>query len=263
MHVRQKPTMKPFDIVAHRGVHDIYPENTIPALELAIELGADAVELDVRLTADRVPVVFHYFYLDEITSATGTVFDYTLEGLRKVHIPGKDGTGEYQISTLMEVLEVIGGRIGLEIEIKGPELESPKIIADILSKYKNLWETIEVTSYEPLLLREFQMECAGIPTDLLFPRSEPWMKLDVIQYMAIHLSRLARARAVHLHPTQITSDVVSEIQKHGIQIHAWDVNDASSLKTCAELGISRICMDKFQQAKDFRQNLTMARNTRP
>ena len=49
--------MKEFEIVAHRGVHDEFPENTLPAFERAIELGADAVELDVRLTADGVPVV--------------------------------------------------------------------------------------------------------------------------------------------------------------------------------------------------------------
>jgi glycerophosphoryl diester phosphodiesterase len=250
--------MKPFEIVAHRGVPDIFPENTIPAFERAIELGADAVELDVRLSADNVPMVFHYFYLDKITSVSGTVFDYTFEQLRNVHVPAKNRIDKYQIPTLMEVLEIIGGKIDLEIEIKGPEPESSKIIASVISQYKKLWNTIEVTSYEPLLLREFQKECPNIPTDLLFPRSEDWMKLDVVTYLAIQRSKLAQARAVHLHPTQLSHEVVGKIRKNGIEVHVWDVNDEQALKTVTELEIQKICTDKFLQAKIFRQHMTLA-----
>ena len=250
--------MKPFEIVAHRGIPDIHPENTIPAFERAIELGADAVELDVRLSSDHTPMVFHYFYLDVMASASGTIFDYTYEELRNISIIGKSGTGKYQIPTLMEVLEIIGGRIGLEIEIKGPELESADIVAKVLSGYKKLWETIEVTSYEPLLLRNFQMECPSIPTDFLFPRSEPWMKLDVVTYTAIQRTKLAGARAVHLHPTQLTGEVVGEIRKNNLEIHTWDVNDEQTLKTVVDLGIPKICTDNFQQIKNFSQQLLMA-----
>jgi glycerophosphoryl diester phosphodiesterase len=202
-------------------------------------------------------MVYHYFYLDVIATASGTIFDYTCEQLRNIPINGKNGTHKYQIPTLMEVLEVIGGRIGLEIEIKGPEPESASIIAEALSDYKRIWETIEVTSYEPLLLRNFRMECPGIPTDFIFPRSESWMKLDVVTYMAIQRARLAGARAVHLHPTQITSEVVDKAGKNNIEIHTWDVNDKQTLKAIADLNIPKICTDNFQQIKYFRQQLMM------
>ena len=246
--------MKPFEIVAHRGVPEIYPENTIPAFERAIELRADAVELDVRLTSDQVPVVFHYFYLDEITPISGTIFEFTLDQLKKVEIRHRNGSQIAGISTLTEVLETIGGRIGLEIEIKGPEPESSTIIANVLSKYKNLWETIEVTSYEPMLLTDIQQLCPGLATDLLFPRSESWMKLDVVTYTAIQRARPAHARAVHLHPTQLTPETVEAIRKSGIEVHAWDVNDLSSLELVVNLGIPKICTDHLQQALSFRQN---------
>jgi len=250
--------MKPFEIVAHRGVHDIYPENTLFAFERAIELGADSVELDIRLSSDHIPMVFHYFYLDEITSTNGTIFNYTYEQLKNVEIIDKNNKNKPRISTLSEILDSIGGRIGLEIEIKGPEPESVKVIADVLSNYKSIWSSIEVTSYEPLLLCELQKLCRDIPTDLLFPPSEAWMKLDVVTYMAIHRSRLANARAVHLHPTQLTSEVVDKVRKNNIEIHTWDVNDDKSLKTCADLEVTKICTDKFQQAKIFRQSFMMA-----
>jgi len=150
--------MPHFEIVAHRGAATVAPENTIQAFQTAIDLGADAVELDVRLTRDLVPVVFHYFYLDEITNLAGPIFNYTVNELGQARFEGKanlDGD-RYKISTLEEVLDTIGGRMGLEIEIKGPEPEAPQIIGKLLWEYRSLWESIEMTSYEPQLLMGIQ-----------------------------------------------------------------------------------------------------------
>lgn len=244
-----------FEIVAHRGVPTEAPENTIPSFERAIDLGADAVELDVRLTRDRVPVVYHYFYLDEATPLSGPIFDYTYDQLRDVEVLGTGGNSikGCRISTLGEILETLGGRIDLEIEIKGPEPESSGIIGSILLDYKHLWPSIEITSYEPALLLDIKQLCSGLPTDLLFPRSEEWMGLDVVAYASAHRARLAGARAVHLHPSQLSPEVVSTVRSHGVDIHAWDVNDEESLNRIVKLGIPKICTDELQRALDFRR----------
>ena len=200
--------MKPFEIVAHRGVPTEAPENTIASFQRAIDLGADAIELDVRLTSDKIPVVYHYYYLQENTSASGAIFDFTLEQLRDVKVFCKNNptAEDGRISTLSEILEMFSGKIGLEIEIKGPEPEAPEIIGGVLNEFKNFWNSFEITSYEPALLLSVQKICPGLTVDLLFPLSESWMKQDVVQYQAIHYSRLAHARAVHLHPTQLSED---------------------------------------------------------
>jgi glycerophosphoryl diester phosphodiesterase len=247
--------LRNFEIVAHRGVPDEAPENTLPSFQRAIDLGADAVELDVRLTADRVPAVFHYFYLDGATSLAGPIFDYTFDQLRHAPILGGGDRvpGDVKIPTLGEVLDAIGGRIGLEIEVKGPEPESSEIVGAVLGHFKHLWETIEVTSYEPVLLLDIQRRCPDLATDLLFPRSESWMKQDVVAYLAAQRARLARARAVHLHPSQLSAEVVAAVRQQGVEVHAWDVNDEQALAAVAELAIPRLCTDKLRQALDFRQ----------
>jgi glycerophosphoryl diester phosphodiesterase len=249
-----------FEIVAHRGIPTEAPENTIASFQRALELGADAVELDVRLTSDGVPVVFHYYYLQEITSTAGVIFDFTYEQLRDVKVFCKDNpiAPPSHISRLSEILDTFGGKIGLEIEIKGPEPEAAEIIGKTLLAFNRLWDTIEVTSYEPALLFAIQKICPGLNADLLIPRSESWMGLDVVQYQAIHRARLAHAKAVHLHPSQLTVDVVAAIHQRGIEIHAWDVNDVQSLDIVSHLGIPRICTDQFQQAFAYRKNLTLA-----
>lgn len=244
-----------FQIVAHRGVHDEAPENTIAAFERAIELGADAVELDVRLTRDGVPVVYHYYYLDAATSLTGPIYDYSLERIRGavVHLAGGEGSELTGIPTLRHVLRTVGGRIGLEIEIKGPEPESPGVVAGVLAEFPHLWETVEVTSYEPALLLEMKRLCPGLAGDLLYPRSQEWMRLDVVAYSAAQRARLAGARAVHLHPTQLTRQVVDRVRSYGVEVHAWDVNDEDSLGVALELGIPRVCTDRLALALDYRK----------
>ena len=246
--------MNHFEVVAHRGYHVKVPENTITSFESAIALGADAIELDVRLTADRVPILFHYYYLDEITTLQGPVFDYTLEQLHNAEFLSMSNSNwsEVRISTLQDVLEGIGGRIGMEIEIKGPEPEAPEIIGNILSDFEHLWHGIEVTSYEPIFLPNIQELCPGLSTDLLIPRNENWMRSDVVLYNAINRARLAKARALHLHPMQLVEEVVSSIRSEGIEVHAWDVNDVQSLQKIVELGIPRISTDFPDEALKFR-----------
>jgi glycerophosphoryl diester phosphodiesterase len=245
--------MNSFEIVAHRGVASEYPENTIPAFQRAIELGADAVELDVRLTKDKIPVVYHYYYLDKLTSITGPVFNYTYQQLSQARfLNAQNGADSLKISSLVEVLESVGGKIGLEIEIKGPEPESTIIIGDILRNFTNLWKTMEVTSYEIALLLNMREQCPGITTDLLYPRTEPWMRLDVVGFEALQKARLAQARAVHLHPSQLSDEVVSLVRRSGFEIHAWDVNDEPALQTIVEYNIPKVCTDRFELAASFR-----------
>lgn len=241
--------MKNIEIVAHRGVHNGHPENTIPAFEKAIVQGADAVELDVRLTADRIPVVFHYFYLNEITSLTGPVFSFTYDQLKQARFINTASRDiDVCIPVLEEVLEIFSGRIGLEIEIKGPEPEAAEIVGTLLNEYKHLWENMELTSYEPMTLVKIREHCPSIVTDLLIPLSEPWMGPDVLTYQVIQRARMAGAQAVHLHPTQLSRQVVKEIRHNGLEVHAWDVNTEGDWKTIHSLNIPKVNTDNLELA---------------
>lgn len=249
--------MKPFEIVAHRGIPKEAPENTIASYQLALELGADAIEMDIRLTADLIPVVFHYYYLDKSTTSKGVIFQYTLQELERVVVTCVENPTAQpgHISRFVDILERFGGQIGMEIEIKGPEPEAPQLIGRILNQYRHLWDSFEITSYEPALLLAIQEICPGITVDLLYPRTESWKSQEVILHEALHLSRLTHARAVHLHPNQLSEEMVTTLRSRGIQTHAWDVNDVDSLAFVTSIGISRICTDEFRLAHAFREKL--------
>ena len=98
-------------VIAHRGASGEEKENTLPAFERAIELGADYVEFDVQAASDGGLVVFHDLRLDRLTDARGPLRTRPLAALSELGIP-----------TLAEVLELTSGRIGVMAELKSPWL---------------------------------------------------------------------------------------------------------------------------------------------
>lgn len=142
---------KPYQNVlyAHRGLHNIksgIPENSIAAFKRAVESGF-GIELDVQLTKDRVPVVFHDFTLERMTGEAGKVSDYTLEELKAFRLAGT----EESIPTFEEVLKLVDGRSPLIVEYKAEALDfSVCPIADrLLADYKGLYI---IESFNPLVL---------------------------------------------------------------------------------------------------------------
>ena len=94
------------ELVAHRGYALHYPENTLIAVEAAMEAGARFVEIDVQLTADKVPMLFHDRNLDRLCRADGSIHDYTRDQLRAFRVSEFDRFGykfaQTPIATLAE-----------------------------------------------------------------------------------------------------------------------------------------------------------------
>ena len=106
-------------VVAHRGASAAEPENTLPAFEAAVEAGADVIELDVRLTADGVPVILHDPDVSATTDGSGLVHQLSSAQVKRLDASG-DRPGRVSIPTLAEALEVIGRtpHVAVDLEIK-------------------------------------------------------------------------------------------------------------------------------------------------
>ncbi len=100
-------------VVAHRGAPRDAPENTLEAFQLAMDLGADCVEFDVRLSADGVPLVIHDPDVDRTTNGHGLVRSMTLVEVKRLRIGDTE-----EVPTLAEALAVLSGEVGADIEIK-------------------------------------------------------------------------------------------------------------------------------------------------
>ena len=107
-------------IFGHRGVPDERPENTLPGFQRAVELGLDGVELDVFQCGTGELVVFHDEKVDKLTDGSGQVVELAFDYLRELDAGsrfGEDFKGE-RIPTLEETLEVLGGKMIVNIELK-------------------------------------------------------------------------------------------------------------------------------------------------
>ncbi len=112
-----------FQVIGHRGAAGHAPENTAPSFELAIELGAHAIELDVHVSKDGIPVVIHDATVNRTTDGEGAVGELTLKELKALDA-GAWWAPEYEdtrLLTLEEALDLIASRVPVIIEIKEKE----------------------------------------------------------------------------------------------------------------------------------------------
>ncbi|MEW5830888.1 MAG: glycerophosphodiester phosphodiesterase family protein [Chloroflexota bacterium] len=140
-------------IFAHRGASAHAPENTLAAFELAVQHRADAIELDVKLSADGVPVVIHDPTTDRTTGAPGRVADLPLAALRGLDAGrsfGEKFSGE-RIPTLDEVFESVGGKLPINVELTNystPTDDLVERVAAVVKKH-NLQDRIVFSSFLP------------------------------------------------------------------------------------------------------------------
>lgn len=144
-HTSHQPLM-----VAHRGLSGIAPQNSIPAVEMAIEYGYDGCEFDIHTTKDGKWVVIHNDTVDDMTDGEGEVCDFTLEEIRELKLDNGNGIENYenlQVPTLEEVLEIISGsNIVPVIEIKNCDEKYLPSLKAMLEKY-GLSEKAEIISF--------------------------------------------------------------------------------------------------------------------
>jgi len=122
-------------VIAHRGASGYAPENTMAAFELAVEMGAEAIEFDVQMTKDGEIIVFHDYVLGRTASGEGLIMNKTLSELKTLDAGSwfSDKFKDEKILTLKEVLEKIPKEIELHIEIKKNLLDHRNIEEEIYS----------------------------------------------------------------------------------------------------------------------------------
>lgn len=134
---------------AHRGLHNNsaeVPENSMAAFQKAVEAGY-GMEMDVQLTKDEVPVVFHDFTLKRVCGKEGKICDYTWEELKEFRLCGSRET----IPRFEEVLKMVGGKTPLIIELKveRTDLKTCAVVDALLKEYPGLYC---IESFNPLVL---------------------------------------------------------------------------------------------------------------
>jgi glycerophosphoryl diester phosphodiesterase len=230
------------EVFAHRGAKMVAPENTIPAFEQAIELGAHGVEFDVQCSKDGVLVVMHDFTVDKTTNGHGRVADLTATELGKLdagsHFDKK--FSNVGVPTLEEVLAVTAGRLKLNIEIKsqdhlgGHEVEP---LVEMIQK-GNLYDQVIVSSFNPITLIKLRHLDPQVALGLLYRGQQlPSFLREIL------LSPTLRPEAFHPHHTLIDEEYMVWANAIPAAVNTWTVNDPDEARRLATLGVNTIITD--------------------
>ncbi len=248
-------------VVAHRGASALYPENTLPAFEGAIDAGADLVELDVRLTADGEPVILHDLDVSITTSGRGRVHELTLAEVKQLDA-SKGRAESAEVPTLREALELLSGRAGVNIEIKNlpqePSFDSPKeaAVEKTLSTLHDVAFSgpVVICSFNWLSIERVRELEPGIPTGFLTVAAiDPWASLT---YVKAKGHSLALPHVVSLDGAG--PEFVEAAHTDGVRIGTWTVDDAATIERLFEMGVDALATNDPGAAIPIRDRVRRA-----
>lgn len=211
-----------FFIVAHRGASGHEPENTLRAVRRAIEVGADAVEVDVRLSKDGIPVVIHDESVDRTTNGQGKVRDMTAAELRELDA----GKGE-RIPLLEEVLDEVKGRVALFLELKEPEAIVPALR---LVRERGMHDQVFFVSFDGSTLILVKEKMPEAHTGLIYAKPEGGV---------VEAKRLG-CEFVLPHYRLATEKAIAFAHRMGLLVVAWTVDDPKLAAELKEKGVDGI-----------------------
>ncbi|CAN5614613.1 glycerophosphodiester phosphodiesterase [soil metagenome] len=212
----------PVAVIAHRGASRAARENTVAAFQLAAELGADAVELDVRRTADGVLVVHHDFRVPD-----GRVIAATAQAEMPDHVP-----------TLAAALDACAG-MWVNVEIKNdpsePDFDASESIAD-----ETIAHLLARAEDERWVISCFRIETVDRCHSLAPQIRTAWL-CDAVPPGTV--DRLVRKGHSALHPrvTELDLSTVSACHEAGLQINTWTCDDPTRMAELIRWGIDGIC----------------------
>lgn len=238
-------------VIAHRGSSGIAPENTLASLHLAGQEGIKWVEIDVMLTADGIPVIFHDDYLSRTTTSEGLIHKTSLAELKKLDAGSwKDPIyKDESIPTLLEAIEVISHYgMGLNLELKpceGLEEETTAASIDVLKKHwpKEL----------PLLLSSFNYFSLTSAKEL-WPEVSRGYNVSAIPKAWKSRLELLDCSGLHIHQSFFDSAQVAEIKAAGYKVLAFTINDPALALDLYEQGLDAVFSDYPQKIKQAISN---------
>ena len=236
MHSTQRPML-----IGHRGAAGLAPENTIASFAKAIEIGVDAVELDVRASRDGQVVVIHDAAVDRTTNGAGKVADLSAAEIRGLDAGGWFGPkyAGQRIPLLREALKLIGVETVCCVEVK--ELGLAREIADIIQK-AGASDSVRVLSFMAEYGAALKSLSVGLPFVLLGAPSAEEIESDPRAWIRRAIE--AEATALSLQFRGIVPHLVSEAHAAGLDVWAWTVNELGDMLHLVEMGVDAIASDR-------------------
>lgn len=234
-------------IIAHRGAMGYAPENTLAAFSLALEKGSDAIELDLRMTRDGVPVVLHDASINRTTNSKGDIFELSYAEIRNLDA-GSWFDPKYKderIPTLQEVIDLLNDTVLIIIELKEGNDIYPGIeekVIDII-RQNGISKQVFLKSFDPNTLKRLREIDPEITLVYVYALRIPWLGLIIDR--GISFGSIFDIEADYLQPHRffLSRSFVKEAQSRGFKIISWGVNSEEAILNSIDYGVDGIETD--------------------
>ncbi len=239
--------MSKINVIAHRGANKYAPQNTIPAFERAVQLGADGFETDVHLTKDSVPVICHNHTINETSNGMGSIASYTFDELRKLdfgsyYAPQFKGTLIPSLDEFLELSKQADIEV-MNIELKGPKNKKTDVVPVIIDAVKrhNLSDRLVLSGFDSYLLKAAKDYDSSVRTAYLYGMPH----CDNYRNMLFPILHAKKIGCYALHPMSIfvNKDYVKAAHHEGIKVNVWTVNSEDRIKYMIKCGVDGIITD--------------------
>lgn len=223
-------------VIAHRGASAYAPENTMPAFELAVQLKADMLELDVQRSADGVLVCYHDFTTGRWDGQQRRATDCTLAELQQLDIGGA------RIATLAEVCAFARETgVQLNVEIKGLGLGED--IAAMLRE-ERIEEQVLISSFSTIALHEIEQAAAHLPRAYLMGTRTLSPGIRFRESWPFRALRRANCSAWHpVYRIPLLRRIMPRIRRAGFTVNVWTVNEVEMMERLLRVGVDGIITD--------------------
>lgn len=227
-------------VTAHRGYNSLAPENSMPAINYAVEYVADYVEIDVMTTKDNKIVVFHDSSTKRFDKNNRKIKDMTLEEVKNVDIglafdmKSDLSVHLYQgekVPTLEEVFKEFKGKIKFNIELKpnGKNDTLEKEVAKLIKQY-DMEKYVVISSLDYNSIEKFKNENVDVKEGYILTFGiGDFTKLDV-DFISIEYGMLSK-------------ELVDTMHRLGKEVHVWTLNKEEEIINAASLGVDNIITD--------------------
>lgn len=222
-------------VISHAACKGHAPENTLAGIAAALRLGVDAIEIDVHVSRDRVPVLLHDRSLDRTTDGSGAVNEQTLEQLKTLDAGARSFEGRFageRIPTLAEVLDLTRHACLLVIEIKHVGIEHE--VAAVVRRM-NAMSAAMVWSFDADTVGAARAVMPEVPAARLWGGNTG----DAGTLLEDTLTR--NAQAVSVHYSAVEPSLVQAARLRGLSVFTWTADGPDEQAATAAAGVAGIC----------------------
>ncbi len=227
-------------IIAHRGFAGIFPENTMAAFKGSLNLNAKGLELDVHLSKDKKVVVFHDPRFTRVANRKDCIGDLSLEEIKRLDVGIKFNSrykGE-KVPTLEEVLELVGNKATVYIEVKkGLQLYEgiEKRILGLIKESKSKHNCV-LHSFQASILHTISSLDSKFPLMLTRDKYRTLIH-NPSAFFNTPTMKLKGMMGLNLNHKFLSAGLVKKIHQQKLKVFAWTVNSNSRNLSLQEMGV--------------------------